>query len=124
MRSGTLQLALDEPHCDTGRLKLGIGAAVLASFARDRAPELFSVMNEVAAISPFRRMVTQGGRQMSVASTNCGQAGWVSDRTGYRYDPIDPEMGRQWPAIPKLFHDLAVEALARPASKALSQTPS
>ena len=31
-------------------------------------------------------MVTPGGHQMSVAMTNCGDAGWVTDRSGYRYD--------------------------------------
>ena len=38
-------------------------------------------------------MQTPGGFTMSVAMTNCGEAGWVSDRTGYRYDRIDPESG-------------------------------
>jgi alkylated DNA repair protein (DNA oxidative demethylase) len=47
---------------------------------------------------------------MSVAMTNCGEAGWVTDRTGYRYDPRDPESGRPWPAMPDLFADLAIRA--------------
>jgi alkylated DNA repair protein (DNA oxidative demethylase) len=47
---------------------------------------------------------------MSVAMTNCGDVGWISDRSGYRYDPIDPETGRPWPATPTLFRDLAVSA--------------
>lgn len=50
---------------------------------------------------------------MSVAMTNCGLAGWVSDRTGYRYDPIDPLTGRAWPAMPESFLALAREAAAR-----------
>ncbi len=49
---------------------------------------------------------------MSVAMTNCGELGWVSDRAGYRYDPVDPETGRAWPAMPALFRDLAVSAAA------------
>jgi alkylated DNA repair protein (DNA oxidative demethylase) len=49
---------------------------------------------------------------MSVAMTNCGRVGWVSDRTGYRYDPVDPDTGSAWPAIPALFLDLAVRAAA------------
>jgi alkylated DNA repair protein (DNA oxidative demethylase) len=47
---------------------------------------------------------------MSVALTNCGEAGWVTDRTGYRYDTIDPETGRPWPPIPRAFAALATEA--------------
>ena len=47
---------------------------------------------------------------MSVALTNCGQSGWVTDRTGYRYDSIDPVTGDPWPAMPRIFDDLAREA--------------
>jgi len=47
---------------------------------------------------------------MSVAMTNCGAAGWVSDRTGYRYRRIDPETGRPWPAMPAVFAELAARA--------------
>jgi alkylated DNA repair protein (DNA oxidative demethylase) len=110
MRPENPQLAFGEPERSTGCLKLGTHSAVLAGFACDRATALFSAMNDVSATSPFRRMVTQGGWQMSVAMTNCGRAGWVSDRAGYRYDPIDPETGRPWPAMPGLFYDLAAEA--------------
>ena len=50
---------------------------------------------------------------MSVAMTNCGEAGWVSDRAGYRYDAEDPDSGRRWPAMPAVFADLAGRAAAR-----------
>jgi alkylated DNA repair protein (DNA oxidative demethylase) len=50
---------------------------------------------------------------MSVAMTNCGAAGWVTDRTGYRYDRHDPESGRRWPAMPDVFAELAAQAAAR-----------
>ncbi len=55
-------------------------------------------------------MVTPGGREMSVAMTNCGRVGWVTGRAGYRYDAIDPATGRPWPAMPPTFEDLAGEA--------------
>ena len=55
-------------------------------------------------------MTTPGGFRMSVAMTNCGAAGWVSDRTGYRYDRIDPDNGQPWPAMPASFFDLATGA--------------
>ena len=57
-------------------------------------------------------MITPGGFRMSVAMTNCGKAGWVSDRKGYRYDPIDPDSGAPWPAMPAAFLDLAARAAA------------
>jgi alkylated DNA repair protein (DNA oxidative demethylase) len=47
---------------------------------------------------------------MSVAMTNCGDAGWLSDRSGYRYDAIDPETNRRWPAMPGVFARLAARA--------------
>ena len=47
-------------------------------------------------------MMTPGGHQMSVAMTNCGSFGWVTDRTGYRYEAGDPLTGMPWPAMPPL----------------------
>lgn len=99
----------DAPQPD---LVLGEGAVRLSGFARDAAPALLGAMEAVAAAAPFRHLVTPGGYAMSVAMTNCGQVGWVSDRTGYRYDPIDPQTGRPWPAIPPVFGDLALRAAA------------
>src|SRR5262249_46961443 len=43
---------------------------------------------------------------------NCGDAGWVTDRSGYRYDAIDPESGRPWPVIPPTLLELAKRAAA------------
>jgi alkylated DNA repair protein (DNA oxidative demethylase) len=47
---------------------------------------------------------------MSVAMTNCGSLGWVSDRRGYRYDTCDPLTGSAWPPMPSVFLDLAARA--------------
>jgi alkylated DNA repair protein (DNA oxidative demethylase) len=58
-------------------------------------------------------MVTPGGHQMSVAMTNCGNAGWVTDRSGYRYDNVDPESGKPWPEMPSAFRALAGQAAAQ-----------
>src|SRR5215813_3373990 len=69
-------------------------------------------LQEITAAAPFRRMVTPGGFTMSVAMTNCGTVGWVTDRTGYRYDAIDPESGKPWPPMPDPFRDLATAAAA------------
>ena len=89
-----------------------MGAVVLRGFASDREPELVATVDEIATAAPFRNMVTPGGYTMSVAMTNCGQAGWVTDRKGYRYAPLDPRTGRPWPKIPSLFRKLAAEAAA------------
>jgi len=58
-------------------------------------------------------MITPGGYPMSAAMTNCGSAGWVTDRSGYRYERKDPQSGRPWPPMPPLFLDLAAAAAAR-----------
>ena len=86
------------------------GAVVLRGFARARAEALLAGVREVVAPSPLRHMVTPGGFRMSVAMTNCGRLGWVTDRTGYRYDTIDPDNGKPWPRMPAAFVELAVDA--------------
>ena len=91
---------------------LAEGALLLRGFASGAAPDICALVTTIAAASPFRHLVTPGGFRMSVAMTNCGDYGWVSDRRGYRYDPVDPETGRPWPAMPTLFLDLARSAAA------------
>ncbi len=89
---------------------LAPGALLLRGFARDEAAALVTTVAEIAAAAPFRQMITPGGFRMSVAMTNCGAAGWVTDRRGYRYAPRDPLTGRAWPAMPEIFRDLARRA--------------
>jgi DNA oxidative demethylase len=112
MPSDDLPLVLDACQDDASRIVLGARAVLLRGFARERAPGLVAAIGGVAVASPFRHMVTPGGREMSVALTNCGEVGWVTDRTGYRYDAFDPATGRPWPTMPQPFADLAVEAAA------------
>ena len=88
------------------------GAVLLRGFATAEAPALVEEVVRVAQSAPFRHLVTPGGYTMSVAMTNCGRVGWVSDRTGYRYDPVDPGSGALWPAMPEAFLKLAVRAAA------------
>ncbi len=92
------------------RQPLAAGAVLLAGFAADDAGDLLSALDGVSRGSPFRQMVTPGGWPMSVAMTNCGTAGWVSDRSGYRYDRMDPDAGHPWPAMPHVFAALARRA--------------
>jgi DNA oxidative demethylase len=91
---------------------LAPGAAVLPGFAAPAERELLAALGEVVARAPFRHMVTPGGFRMSVAMTNCGSYGWVTDRTGYRYDAVDPESGHAWPPMPESLLGLAADAAA------------
>lgn len=89
---------------------LGPGAMLLRGFAVQREAAILSAVQDVSARAPFRHMTTPGGFRMSVAMTNCGGFGWVTDRTGYRYDARDPESGLPWPAMPRVFFELAANA--------------
>jgi alkylated DNA repair protein (DNA oxidative demethylase) len=89
---------------------LAPGAVILRGFALEVERELMEEVNDVTAQAPFRHMITPGGFTMSVAMTNCGSVGWVSERTGYRYDPIDPESKQPWPTMPEVFARLARDA--------------
>ena len=92
---------------------LAPGAVVLRGFASSSEHALATALDEVLASAPFRHMITPGGFRMSVAMTNCGALGWVSDRSGYRYDAVDPCSGLPWPAMPRVFSRLATRAAAQ-----------
>jgi len=89
---------------------LAPGATLLHGFVGDAERELLAALDDVVRAAPFRHMVTPGGHIMSVAMTNCGSVGWVTDRRGYRYDAIDPVSGHAWPPMPAVFRDLARRA--------------
>jgi alkylated DNA repair protein (DNA oxidative demethylase) len=89
------------------------GAVLLRGFAIPVETDLIAALRAIIEQAPFRHMMTPGGHQMSVAMTNCGRVGWVTDRTGYRYDTNDPEAGKPWPAMPPAFRELAGRAASR-----------
>jgi DNA oxidative demethylase len=90
-----------------GREPLAPGAVILRAFALRQAEVLVEAVHAIVAEAPFRHMRTPGGRRLSAAMTNSGSAGWVTDRHGYRYERLDPETGRPWPALPEAFLALA-----------------
>ena len=89
------------------------GAVLLRGFAKSFEAELIADISDIVAKASFRHMITPGGHQMSVAMTNCGRLGWVTDRNGYRYDANDPEAQKPWPAMPPSFRELARQAAAQ-----------
>jgi alkylated DNA repair protein (DNA oxidative demethylase) len=92
--------------------RLSEAALVLRGFASNMAAELVAKVDAITASAPFRNMITPGGFRMSVGMTNCGRAGWVTDRKGYRYEPVDPITGTPWPTISDSFRGLAASAAA------------
>lgn len=87
-------------------------AVVLRGFAAAQADALPALLQPVVAAAPWRHMLTPGGQRMSVAMSNCGEVGWISDRHGYRYERLDPHSGRPWPSMPAPLRALAHAAAA------------
>jgi alkylated DNA repair protein (DNA oxidative demethylase) len=106
----TADLFASLPDVRPSREEIAEGAVLLRGFATAFEAELIAALRDIAEQAPFRHMSTPGGHQMSVAMTNCGDAGWVTDRTGYRYDSADPQSAKPWPAMPASFRKLAADA--------------
>ena len=87
---------------------------VLRQYAAAHTDSLLAGIHAIAAQAPFRHMQTPGSYTMSVAMTNCGTVGWITNRKGYRYSTTDPLSGQAWPALPAAFRSLA-QAAARAA---------
>jgi len=102
--------AIDEPRRTE---QIGASAFVLRGCALPYVAALLPPLEAILKQAPFRHMVTPGGLRMGVALTNCGELGWVSDRRGYRYAPVDPDSGEHWPALPEVFVRLAQDAAAQ-----------
>ena len=92
--------------------ELAPNAFLLRGFALPYEDALLEGLRKVTSAAPFRQMLTPGGHRMSVAMTNCGELGWVTDRSGYRYTASDPDSGEKWPSMPQGFRDLAGNAAA------------
>ena len=62
---------------------------------------LVEELRGAAAVAPFfTPRMPRTGTPFSVRMTNCGPLGWVSDETGYRYQPLHPDTDLSWPPIP------------------------
>lgn len=94
------------------REELASGAVLLRRAALPVAQELLRCIAEIAYEAPFRHMHTPGGHRMSVAMTNCGARGWITDASGYRYAEVDPLSSKAWPELPEGIARLAREASA------------
>ena len=74
--------------------------------------QLLTVLRQAVVDAPlFTPVMPRTGKPFSVRMTNLGPLGWVSDKSGYRYQPTHPVTGEPWPAIPeiltKLWADIA-----------------
>jgi DNA oxidative demethylase len=101
---------------ESARMKLpvdGHGVGFYPAYLdRDGQVAMLAAIDEVFAAAPlYTPRMPRSGRPMSVRMSNCGPLGWVSDESGYRYQPLHPETGRAWPPIPPalmaLWHEVA-----------------
>lgn len=90
--------------------RIAPGACVLRAFALAHDDALLAAIEAVIASAPLRHLITPGGLRMSVAMSNCGALGWISDHRGYRYAALDPLSDAPWPAMPSAFRSLAADA--------------
>jgi DNA oxidative demethylase len=98
---------------DTETVPIAPGAVLFRGAVVCEADRLLYEIYKVIAQSPLRRVVTPMGKPMSVEMTNCGEVGWVCDRSGYRYERIDPLTGCTWPTMPELLLNVACASANR-----------
>nr|WP_294838747.1 DNA oxidative demethylase AlkB [uncultured Methylotenera sp.] len=88
------------------------GVSLFRALALPQEAALLADVERVLVTAPLRHMMTPSGFAMSVAMSNCGTLGWVTDRHGYRYDAVDPLTQQPWPTMPASFAALSQQAAA------------
>lgn len=74
---------------------------------RPQQEALVEALRQAVAQAPlFTPVMPRTGRPFSVRMTNLGKLGWVSDRQGYRYQPLHPETEQPWPPMPEVLLDI------------------
>ena len=77
-------------------------------------PRFLTEAGQIALLARIRQVIAEAplytptmprtGKPFSVAMTNCGPLGWVSDKeAGYRYEALHPQTGRPWPPMPDML---------------------
>lgn len=83
----------------------------------EQAGLIDAVVSARQAVPFWRPTMPRTGQPLSVTMTNFGSLGWVTDKEkGYRYEPLHPETGEPWPAMPPLLSELWQELADYPAA--------
>lgn len=99
-----------DPPQPQQRIAIDDGAWLLRGWAEAQTAQWVQAVQQVTAQAPFRVMTRPGGAPLSVAMSNCGAWGWVSDAQRYHYSSVDPSTGQPWPAMPAFLQAQAVAA--------------
>lgn len=59
--------------------------------------EIGKIIEEAPLFTP---QMPKSGANFHYQMSNCGQLGWISDRSGYRYSSNHPITGKPWPPFP------------------------
>jgi DNA oxidative demethylase len=92
--------------CNDPPTKLEESSVQLRPGYLDRAGQeaLLAAVDDVVGAAPwYTPRMPQSGKPFSVRITNCGPLGWVSDESGYRYQPTHPDTKQPWPPIPEIL---------------------
>lgn len=80
---------------------------VIGQLSTRQQYEILSAVGEIVAQAPlFQPVLPRWGTPFSVKMTNCGVLGWVSDKSGYRYQAHHPDTGKPWPDMPQALLDI------------------
>jgi alkylated DNA repair protein (DNA oxidative demethylase) len=75
---------------------------------------LDEVLQKLKAAPLYRPVMPNTAKPFSVEESNFGALGWVSDKSGYRYQAVHPVTRAIWPAIPQALLALWDEINAPP----------
>ncbi|WP_432697140.1 DNA oxidative demethylase AlkB [Marinobacterium sp. YM272] len=89
------------------RIDIETDAVLIKAYAAAHTDWVLTELRGILRQAPLRSMRVPGGHSMSVRTSSCGEYGWVTDETGYRYVRQDPVTGLPWPAMPKSMLELA-----------------
>ena len=95
-RASATQATIQGAIGDASGLRL-LPGALDAEAQRELLDEIAAVLEHAP---PYRPTMPKTSQPMSVRMTNAGPLGWLTDRAGYRYQPMHPETHAPWPAIP------------------------
>ena len=74
---------------------------------RDAQAQIVEDLRQAVEQAPlFTPAMPRTGAPFSVRMTNMGILGWVSDKSGYRYQATHPDTGAAWPTIPPGIMDI------------------
>jgi alkylated DNA repair protein (DNA oxidative demethylase) len=92
----------ENPVVKTACIEVWPGALHMPGYLSRPVQEalLDELRSALRAAPLFLPTMPRTGKPFSVRMSNLGPLGWVSDKSGYRYQPQHPVTGEAWPSFP------------------------